>query len=340
MLPRIVGVGTAVPQYRYSQQQLLDMGGRDRIRETFFLNSDIDYRHLYFEPGFNAQETMDQMQDRARKGAAELGGQAIRKCLNRAGAEPSSVDFLSTATCTVTMCPQLDTLFIRDLKLRPSTQRAHIGDTGCAAAMVALQAAWNHVRAFPEHKAVSAAVEICSAALYRDGSVEAALGEAIFADGCGAVLLASQGAGFEVVSHKTLILSEHIGVTGFNFPEGRRRLVLSREVPAVGAEALAELTGSLLAEHGLKKSDIRFWILHSAGRRVLDRAKGTLGLDEEDLRFSRDVFRNFGNMSSATVLFVLEQVMTSGLPQPGDMALMAAMGAGFAAEAALLRWVP
>lgn len=339
MLPRIVAVGTASPRWRYSQEQLLEMAGRNRAREIFFLHSDIDFRHLFFEPDFTGQETIDEMLGRARRGAAELGGQAIRQCLERAGAAPSEIDFLTTATCTVSMCPQLDTQFIRDLQLSPFIQRAHIGDTGCAAAMVALQAAWNHLRAYPDHKAVAAAVEICSAAMYRDGSTEAAVGEAIFADGAGALYLSCEGPGFEVLGHKTLIRSEHIGLTGFEFPGGARRLVLSRDLPAIGAEVLAELAAALLHDHGLKQSDIRFWIMHSAGRKVLDRAKGKLGIEERDLEYSRAVFRNYGNMSSATVLFVLEQVMTSGRPQPGDLALMAAMGAGFAVEGALLRWV-
>jgi predicted naringenin-chalcone synthase len=338
-LPRIVAVGTAVPRRRYSQQQLLDLAGRDRTRETFFLNSDIDYRHLYFEPGFTGQETIDEMLARARQGAAELGVEAIRQCLERAGADTSAVDFLTTATCTVTLCPHLDTVFMRDLQLSPSVQRAHIGDTGCAAAMVTLQAAWNHLRAFPDHHALAVATELCSAAYYRDGSVESIVGEAIFGDGSGALYLTCSGTGFEVVANKTLIRTEHMGLTGFGFPGGWRRLVLSKDLPAVGAVVLEELVGSLLEEHGLKKSDIRFWILHSAGRKVLDRAKERLGLSEQDLCYCRGVFRRFGNMSSATVLFVLDQVMTSGLPRPGDLAVMAAMGAGFAAETALLRWV-
>ncbi len=338
MLPRIVAVGTGVPRWRYSQEQLLEMAGRDRRREIFFLHSGIDYRHLYFEPGFTGQETMDEMLGRARKGAAEIGEQAIRTCLERAGVAEKEIGFLSTATCTVSMCPQLDALFVRDLHLSPYIQRAHIGDTGCAAAMVALEAAWNHLRAFPSHRALAATVEICSAALYRDGSAEAALGEAIFADGSGAVCLSSEGAGFEVLGHKTLIRAEHIGLTGFEFPGGARRLVLSKDLPGVGAEALAELAGALLQEHDVKQSDIRFWILHSAGRKVLDRAGQRLGLSERDLSFTRHVLRNYGNMSSATVLFVLEQVMTSGQPQSGDLAFMAAMGAGFSVEGALLRW--
>jgi len=307
-------VGTAVPETLYTQQQLLDMGGRDRLRERLFLNSDIDSRHLYFGPEYRGVESIDDMQARARRGAAELGGAAIRTCLERASAKPRDIGFLATSTCTVTLCPQLDTWFIRDLDLSPSIRRAHIGDTGCAAAMVALQAAWNHQHAYPGQKSVVAAVEVCSAALYRDGTVEAAVGEAIFGDGAAALCLAWEGAGFEVLG-------------------------LSKELPAVGAVVLEELVASLLEEHGVKKSEVGFWILHSAGRKVLDVAKERLGLREDDLRFSREVFRSCGNMSSPTVVFALDRVMASGQPRPGDIAVMAAMGAGFAAEAALLRWV-
>ncbi len=101
---------------------------------------------------------------------------------------------------------------------------------------------------------------------------------------------------------------------------------------------LAEMVEGLLEEYALKKSDIRFWILHSAGRKILDNARVSMGLKEEDLAFSRSVLRNYGNLSSATVLFVLDSVISSGDPKPGDLAVMAALGPGFAAEGALLRW--
>lgn len=337
--PVIRAVGTAVPTQRYTQFQLLEMGGRSRLRDAFFLHSDIDTRHLYFPPDFQGDETIDEMQERARHGALELGSEAIHSCLRKADLDPQEVGFLSTATCTVSLCPQLDAWFIGTVPFRSDTQRAHIGDTGCAAAMVALQCAANFLYAHPNSLAVAAAVEICSAALYRDGTPEAALGEAIFADGAGAVCLAGEGPGFEIVGYRSLIRAEHIGLTGFDFPQGRRRLVLKKELPAVASEVLYELAGSLLEEHSLRKEEIRFWILHSAGRKVLDLAAARLGLSQEALRHSRHIFRTYGNMSSATVLFVLEHVITGGEPLPGDFAFMAAMGAGFSAEGALLRWV-
>ncbi|MDW8354361.1 MAG: 3-oxoacyl-[acyl-carrier-protein] synthase III C-terminal domain-containing protein [Bryobacterales bacterium] len=340
MHPRVVAVATAVPPHRYAQETLLEMAGRDRQREAFFLNSDIRYRHLYFEPGFRGGETLDEMNERARRGALEIGGRALRCLMQRAGLAPGEIHFLATTTCTVTLCPQLDTLFIRDLSLGPCIQRAHIGDSGCASAMVALQAAWNHVRAYPNHRAVIAAVEICSAAYYRDGSAESAIGEAIFADGAGALCLAGGDGrpGFEVLAHHTVIRPEYLHLMGFEFPGGYRRLVLSKDVRQIGAQMLAQLTREMLRAHALQRSDIRFWILHAAGRKVLDNAQAALGLSDEDMAFSRAVLRDYGNMSSATVLFVLERVIESGLPRQGDLAVMAALGPGFAAEGALLEW--
>ncbi|MFN3476901.1 MAG: type III polyketide synthase [Candidatus Methylomirabilales bacterium] len=337
--PRIVGVATAVPPNRFSQEELLRLAGYDDpFRRSFFLNSGIRFRHLYLDRGFVPHESVDELNRRARKGALELGGEAIVKCLTKVGAASQEIEFLATTTCTVSLCPQLDTLFIKTLKLKPTVQRVHVGDTGCASALVALQAACNHLQAYPAHQAVVLSVEICSAAYFRDGTPEAAVGEALFADGAAALYLATSGEGVEVVSHRTLMKSEYLELMGFDFPGGRRRLVLSKDIREVGASMLKELIEGILEAHHLKKEDIRFWILHSAGRRVLENVQALLDLTDEDLAFSRAILRDYGNMSSATVLFVLEQVMASKLPKPGDLGVMAALGPGFAAEGALLRW--
>lgn len=339
-MPRIVGVATAVPPNRFSQEELLKLAGYDDpLRRSFFFNSSIRFRHLYLDRGFAPHETVDELNRRAQKGAVELGSEALVKCLKKAGATPQEIEFLATTTCTVSLCPQLDTRFIKELKLKPTVQRVHVGDTGCASALVALQAACNHLQAYPAHRAVVVSVEICSAAYFRDGTLEAAIGEALFADGAAALYLTTSGEGVEVFGHRTLMKSEYLELMGFDFPNGRRRLILSKEIREIGASMLKELIGGILETHHLTKQDIRFWVLHSAGRRVLENVQASLDLTDEDLAFSRAILRDYGNMSSATVLFVLERVMASKLPKPGDLGVMAALGPGFAAEGALLRWV-
>jgi alkylresorcinol/alkylpyrone synthase len=125
---------------------------------------------------------------------------------------------------------------------------------------------------------------------------------------------------------------------GFEYPGGRPRVVLSKEVRRIGAVMMTEMADLLLASHGLKRENIRHFVLHSAGRRVIDRACTLMELDERQIAHSRHVLQHFGNMSSATVLFVLDEMLRAREAVTGDWGLMIALGPGFAAEGALLRW--
>ncbi len=125
---------------------------------------------------------------------------------------------------------------------------------------------------------------------------------------------------------------------GFEYPGGRPRVVLSKDVRRIGAGMMKEMADALLASHGLKKEDIAHFVLHSAGRRVIEQVGKLMELDESRLVHSRNVLQQYGNMSSATVVFVLDDLLRSHAPVPGDWGIMIALGPGFAAEGALLRW--
>jgi predicted naringenin-chalcone synthase len=338
--PRIVAVATATPLHRFDQVTLLRIAGyHDTLRAGFFRHSQIDGRHLYLDPEtFTPNESVDQLAERFRRGAIDLGAQAVRRVVERAGWDLSDVDFLATTTCTGRLCPSLDAHIIAALGLKPSIQRVHVGDTGCASALVALQQAVNHVHAFPHHRAVVVAVEICSAAYFLDDRLESAVAHAIFADGAGALAVSGHDEGPAVVEHQSLFRSEHLPAMGFEFPGGRPRVVLSKEVRRIGASMMREMANRLMESQGLKKEDVRHFVLHSAGRRVIEEARRLLDLDDAQVAHSRHVLKHFGNMSSATVLFVLEETLQSGGPVAGDWGLMIALGPGFAAEGALLRW--
>jgi predicted naringenin-chalcone synthase len=339
-VPRITAVATATPRERFTQPELLALAGYDDAqRRGFFSRSGIEGRHLYLDRAtFRPDESVDELGDRFRRGALELGEGAARLALARAGWEPADVDFIATTTCTGRLTPSLDAHLIGRLGLRPDVQRVHVGDTGCAAAMVALQQAWNHLRAFPGRRALVLAVEICSAVYFLDDRLESAVAHAIFADGAGALALATEGPGPSVVAHRTLFRPEHLSAMGFEYPGGRPRVVLSKDVRRIGAHMLGEMAALLMASQGLKRDDVRYWVLHSAGRRVIDRARTLLELTEEQVAHSRAVLRHYGNMSSATILFVLEEMLRREAPVDGEWGLMIALGPGFAAEGALLRW--
>jgi predicted naringenin-chalcone synthase len=338
--PRIAAVATATPTQRFTQAELLRLAGYvDERRRGFFEASDITARHLYIDrETFRPDESVDELSDRYRRGALELSERAARAVLERAGWRASEIDFIATTTCTGRLTPSLDAHLVARLGCRPDVQRAHVGDTGCAAAVVALQQAWNHLRAFPAHRAIVLAVEICSAAYFLDERLESAVAHAIFADGAGAVALSTDAAGPAILAHRTLFRSEHLDAMGFEYPGGRPRVVLSKDVRRIGAGMMAEMARVLMDAQGLKRDDVRHWVLHSAGRRVLDRARALLELDESALAHARAVLREYGNMSSATILFALERTLRLESTVPGEWGVLIGLGPGFAAEGALLRW--
>jgi predicted naringenin-chalcone synthase len=340
--PRILSVGTAHPPERFTQAEILALAGyTDARRRGFFLNSAIEGRYLAIERGvFAPTESLDEIQARFRKASVDLGARALTAALVRVGRSPRDLDFLATTTCTGRLCPSLDTLLIRDLGLRDDIQRVHVGDTGCASAMVALQQAYNHLHASPGRLAAVVAVEVSSTGYYLDDDLETAVANAIFADGAGAVLLAADdgGPGPRILATRTLLRPEYLDLMGFTFPGGRQRILLSKDIRHVAVEMMGQWIERVLREHGLRRADIRHWVLHSAGQRVLERAQRDLGLSDADLAAPRAVLRRYGNMSSATVLFVLQEVLDRNRPAPGDWGAMLALGPGFAVEGALLRW--
>jgi alkylresorcinol/alkylpyrone synthase len=339
-LPKIVAVATATPPHRFSQAELLALAGYDDPRRRgFFEKSGIEGRYLYLDPAtFRPDETVDEMQDRFRRGALEIAEDAARRALAGAGWGANDLDFIATTTCTGRLTPSVDARLIARLGCRPDVQRVHVGDTGCAAAVVTLQQAWNHLRAFPRHRALVVAVELCSTAYFLDDRLENAVAHAIFADGAAAVVLSCEEDGPAIVGHRTLFRPEHLPAMGFDYPGGRPRVILSKEVRRIGAEMMAEMAELLMNGQGLKRGDVGHWVLHSAGRRVLDRAAELLELTPEQAAPSRTVLGHYGNMSSATILFVLEETLRTKSPVLGDWGLLIALGPGFAAEDLLLRW--
>jgi predicted naringenin-chalcone synthase len=338
-LPRILSVGTAHPPTRFTQEEVLALAGYpDERRRGFFRHSDIAGRYLAIDrERFAPIETLDEIQARFREASVRLAVQALERALAAAGRGSRQLDFLATTTCTGRLCPSLDTWLIRALGMRSDIQRVHVGDTGCAAALVALQQARNYLLAHPGRTAAVVAVEICSTSYYLDDALETAVANAIFADGAGALIL-GDGDGPEIVDTRTLVRSEYLDLMGFTYPEGRQRILLSKDIRHIAVDMLAEWLRGILQAHGLTRQAIQHWVLHSAGVRVLEEAERRLHLSEADLAAPRAVLREYGNLSSATVLFVLQEHCRRRTPRPGEWGVMAALGPGFAAEGALLRW--
>jgi len=297
-----------------------------------------DARGRLVEPGTRARN------ERFAQEARRLAVAAVRRALNGCPAvAPADVTHVITSTCTGAVNPGPDYYIVRDLDLPAAVQRYALGFMGCYAALPALHMAAQFCRADPAAVVLVVAIELCSLHLHVADGLDALLANALFADGAAAALVSARpplpgrpvlqwdGAASALVPAGERDMAWRIGDQGFE-------ITLSAYVPDVLGAHLAGLVGAQLAPHGVAAGDIAWWAIHPGGRAILDRAQQALGLRDEQLAASRDVLRRYGNMSSATILFVLQALLEAAGPGAGAERVCAlAFGPGLTVEAALLR---
>lgn len=350
--PAIVALGTATPPYRYRQADLLGYVERRGFyrnpavlrRLAGFFDRAIEERALAIPDldRFSADESPGERNRRYREWAVRLGAEAAARCLGRAGLAIDAVDCIVATSCTGYTCPGLDTRILEALGFRGGqVERANLLGMGCASALSALQRAHDFVAAYPGSRALVIATEICSATYIVDETdLGTVVANAIFADGAAAALIADDRAGIALRAFASDVRPEHRGVMGYDNenPQGLLHVYLAREVPALAGEMVETVVRRLLGRARLRREDVAAWLLHAGGRRVIDVAQRSLGLTDDQVACSREVLRRNGNLSSATVLFVLEEAIGRRSPPPGGHGLLVAVGPGFCAEGAWLTW--
>ena len=340
--PVILSIGTANPEKSYTQEEIYKITGyKSKKIESIFLNSGISKRYLFLtgeDPVPN--ENPDELHRRYKKGSIKIGAEAVRRCLENAKAEAKEIDFIIATSCTGYLCPGLSSIMVKEFKMRENIQRTDIQGMGCAGAMPSLQRAYDHVKAYPLHKVLLLCVEICSAAYYIDGSMETIIGNAICSDGAAAMLISNgfSGPGQKILDFQSEVDSEFLDSVGFCYEKGRLKIILGKEIQKLAGPSVNKTVNKLIGRNGLEKKDIKHWVIHPGGRNVIENIREGLGLTEEQIRCSKSILNNFGNMSSPTVIFVLEETIKNGNAKDGDYGVMIALGPGLAAETALLRW--
>jgi alkylresorcinol/alkylpyrone synthase len=276
----------------------------------------------------------------------EVGEAAVRDGLARAGLAPSDVSHLFFVTVTGLSTPSLDAKLMNRLGLKASVKRTPIFGLGCLAGAAGLARASDALRAFPDEVAVLLSVELCSLTLQReDLSIPNVVATGLFGDGAAAVVL---GGGArpadgtartpEILATRSVFYPGTEWVMGWDIVDTGFKVVLSAKVPEVIRASVGGDVDAFLAAHGLARRDIRHWVAHTGGPKVIEAFREALDLPEGALERSYRSLREVGNLSSASVLFVLADHLEAGQARPGDLGLLAAMGPGFAAELVLLRW--
>jgi alkylresorcinol/alkylpyrone synthase len=353
---RIASAASAFPKHYYSQKVLLDRlqdYWGDQLKNPLLLarlhrNVTVDGRYLAIPAEQYVDiKTWGQANDIWIRVAQELGEQALCLALHNAGLEPSDLGCLLFTTVTGVASPSIDALLINRMKLPANIRRTPIFGLGCVAGAAGIARASDYVRAYPKQAAALVSVELCSLTLQReDLSVANLISSGLFADGAAAVIVT--GPEFEasepeipgptILATRSVFYPSTEDMMGWNISEKGFRIILSTEVPTLIRENLGRDVDAFLADNGHKRSDLKSFVLHTGGPKVLDASADALGLHNGQLDASWDCLRKVGNLSSASVLCVLEDVMKNRRPEPGTLGLLAAMGPGFCSELLLLQW--
>lgn len=346
-MPHITAISTAVPPQRYEQMSayhelLAPFLSENPRAERIFAGSAIAYRHAVIDPKtfFERRLSTRERNDLYVQHANDLGEEAIRRCLDASGTPPEAIDYLVIISCTGFEIPGLDLTLAKRVGMRPDIRRTCILGMGCYAAFPGLNRAREAVLAFPNAKVLVLAIELCSLHFQPDATDEIVVSNALFADGAAAILLEgrSDAPSIRIVDTLTLTNYDTLEHMAFHVTDHGYRMVLSSYVPQILALAVEEFADQLLERNGLTRDDVAFWAIHPGGKKILDHLQERLGLPDEAMRFSRAVMRDYGNMSSPTVLFVLDAINRSGEPKAGDHGVMMAFGPGLTMESCLVRW--
>jgi alkylresorcinol/alkylpyrone synthase len=272
--------------------------------------------------------------------AVPLAQQVAAAALDRAGLRPRDVDLVITTSCTGVMLPSLDAHLVNDLGLRSDVRRLPITELGCLAGASALARAYDFLRGRPDAHVLVVAVELPTLSFQReDTSVANLVSTALFGDGAAAAVLGGRaGGGLAVVDTQAHLFPATLGTLGYDLRDDGFHVVLGPELPAVVAGGIGDVVDDLLRRARVPRAELEFFLLHPGGRRVLTAVERALGLGPAQTAPSWAVMRDFGNLSSATVLFLLEDWLARPAARPGAHGLLGAFGPGFSTELLLLRW--
>ncbi|MFI0484449.1 3,5-dihydroxyphenylacetyl-CoA synthase DpgA [Actinomadura sp. 9N215] len=344
---QIVGIGTAVPESSYTQEEVLEFFRPDDPRvEALFRNSAIQRRSLSLpEPGADGTPRIETQGELLRKHKAlgvETGARAIRACLEDAGLAPSDVDRICCVTSTGFLTPGFSALLVKELGLPSSCSRLDVVGMGCNAGLNALAAVDGWAVTHPGRPALLVCVEMCSAAYVFDGTMRTAVVNSLFGDGAAALAVVggTDARRPSLVRFASTMIPEAIDAMRYDWDDehGKFSFFLDKEIPYVIGANAEEVVGRLLSGTGLRRRDIAHWIVHSGGKKVIDAVAVNLGLTRHEIRHTTGVLRDHGNVSSGSFLFSYERLAAEGAVRPGDHGVLMTMGPGSTIETALVRF--
>jgi predicted naringenin-chalcone synthase len=349
---RIISVGKELPPYSRKTEDIIPYirkwisGQEERFQRKvvkIFENAGVDQRYSIMDADEVFRATsFEEKNDRYIKGCLTIAEKALNKALSKAGLKADQLDYIITVSCTGIMIPSLDAYLINRMGMRQDVVRLPVTEMGCAAGVSGIIYANNFLRANPGRRAAVVAVESPLATFQHwDYSMVNVVSAAIFGDGAGAVILSSEPddgqEGPGIVDQAMYHFYDAEEMMGFRLRNSGLQMVLDKTVPENIAEHFPAIIHPFLERNGLKIEDVDHLIFHPGGKKIVKTVEDLFGVLGKSIEDTKEVLRLYGNMSSVTVLYVLERFMDRG-PSQGEKGLMLSFGPGFSAQRVLLEW--
>jgi alkylresorcinol/alkylpyrone synthase len=349
-MARIAAVGEAFPDHYHSQTEMLEAlkavwkgtGADLRKLERLHRNTRVQYRHLALPLEAYRPRPWGETNRLWIEIAEKLGARALEDALEKSGLEATDVDALVFVSVTGIATPSIDARLVNRLGLRRDVRRLPLFGLGCVAGASGLARSADLIQGIGSGVVVLLSVELCSLTLQMDDTSPAnMIAAGLFGDGAAAVVLVGGDAevtGPSIVATRSVLYPDTEHAMGWDISEKGFRLILSPEIPGLVREHLRGDVDRFLADAGLRRSDIRTWMAHTGGPKVMSAMESSLGLEPGAMSVSWECLATLGNISSASVLQVLKKTMANQRPEKGSYGLMLAMGPGFCSELILVRW--
>jgi alkylresorcinol/alkylpyrone synthase len=353
-MSHLITVAPVLAEHRYSQAEITATIGplltstpaRRVVLDRFHAASGVSTRHLALPlEKYAGLTSFDQANDLFVAIGSELAERAVREAIESAGLAPRDVDFLLFTSVTGVSAPSIDALLVGRLGLRPDVKRLPSFGLGCVAGAAGIARVHDYLVGHPHDVAVLVSVELCSLTVqHGDDSTANLVSSGIFGDGAAAVVMVGderaasmRATGLEVVGTRSVVYPDSTGALGWDIGGSGFRIVLGAGLADVVERHIGDDVAALLSAHGAVPADVTTWIAHAGGPRILEAAEHALSLPEAAFARSRSSLARVGNLSSASVLHILADVLADGDPAPGNLAVLFAFGPGVSAEVVLLR---